>query len=88
MHLTEVALVLLFWVTPIIYSAAEAPAIVQPLFALSPLAAFAMAYQDVLFWGRLPAFPVTLSLIGWTAASLLIGHAIFRWFDPSFAEDI
>jgi lipopolysaccharide transport system permease protein len=87
-HLTEVALVLLFWVTPIVYSAADAPAIVQPLFPLSPLAAFAVAYQDVLFWGRLPAFPVTLSVIGWTAASLLMGHAIFRWFDPSFAEDI
>jgi CHASE1-domain containing sensor protein len=61
---------LLFWVTPIVYSATDAPAIVRSLFALSPLAAFALAYQDVLFWGRLPAFPVTLSMIGWTAASL------------------
>ena len=53
-HLTEVAVVLLFWMTPIIYPVAMAPRELQLFFKLSPLAAFAIAYQDVLFWGRVP----------------------------------
>lgn len=87
-HLTEVGLMLLFWATPIVYPASMAPAGLQGLFKASPLAAFAMAYQDVLFWGRVPEGLVVSSLLGWTAAALLGGQAVFRWYSPAFAEEV
>ena len=87
-HLTEVALVLLFWVTPIIYPVTMAPPELQLFFKLSPLAAFAIAYQDVLFWGRMPEEMVVATLVGWTAAVLLGGYALFRRFSPVFAEEV
>ena len=87
-HLTEVAVVLLFWMTPIVYPVAMAPAELQVFFKLSPLAAFAIAYQDVLFWGRVPEEMVLATLVGWTAAALLAGHALFRRFSPAFAEEV
>ena len=87
-HLTEVALVPLFWVTPIIYPVTMAPPALQFLFKLSPLAAFAIAYQDVLFWGQMPEEMVLATLVGSTAAALLGGHALFRRFSPAFAEEV
>lgn len=87
-HLTEVALLLLFWVTPVIYPASMAPAPLRNLFLFSPPAAFASASQDLLFWGRLPdpAVAATVSLS--PVLALLIGHRIFRSYKATFAEDV
>jgi ABC-type polysaccharide/polyol phosphate export permease len=74
--------------TPIVYPASMAPPKLQLLFQLSPLAAFAIAYQDVLFWGKVPEPLVLSTLGGWTVVALLGGYAIFRRFSPSFAEEV
>jgi len=87
-HLTEVGLVLSFWLTPIVYPASMAPPKLQALFGVSPLAAFAIAYQDVLFWGRVPPSSLLAVLLVWTAVALLGGYAIFRRFSPGFAEEV
>ena len=87
-HLTEVALVLCFWMTPILYPATMAPTSLQLFFKLSPLGAFAIAYQDVLFWGRVPEGIVLSTLLGWTAAALLGGYTLFHRFSPGFAEEV
>jgi len=87
-HLTEVALMLLFWATPIVYPVSMAPPAIQNLFRASPAAAFAIAYQEALFWGRLPDGLVTWSLLGWTALALVVGHVVFRSHSPSFAEEV
>jgi lipopolysaccharide transport system permease protein len=79
---------LLFWITPIVYPVTMVPATLQPFFKLSPLAAFAIAYQDVLFWGRVPEGLVLLTLLAWTAAALLGGLAVFRRYSPAFAEEV
>jgi ABC-type polysaccharide/polyol phosphate export permease len=64
-----------------------APAALQLFFMLSPPAAFAIAFQDVLFWGRVPETLVLLTLLGWTATSLVGGHVVFRRYSPAFAEE-
>lgn len=87
-HLTEVGVMLLFWLTPILYPAATAPPGLQRFFEVSPLAAFALAYQDVLFWGRVPSVVLGSTVLLWTASVLLIGHTIFRWYSPTLAEEV
>ena len=64
------------------------PAQLQGFFKLSPLAAFATMYQDVLFWGRLPEGLVASTGLGWTVAALLGGHALFRRFSGNLAEEV
>jgi ABC-type polysaccharide/polyol phosphate export permease len=85
-HLTEVGLVLLFWVTPIIYSITMVPSNFQFLMKLNPLASYAIAYQDILFWGRIPETLILASLAFWTFTIYLLGSLVFKWYDPSFAE--
>lgn len=87
-HLTEVALLLLFWVTPIIYPVAMAPATMQLFFKASPLAAFAIAYQDVLFWQRAPEPIVLATLLASPLLALAVGLAVFRRLSPGFAEQV
>jgi ABC-type polysaccharide/polyol phosphate export permease len=85
-HLTEVGLILLFWVTPIIYPITMVPVNYQSLMKLNPLASFAIAYQEILFWGRIPEPLILDSLVGWTLAFFIFGSLIFKWYDPVFAE--
>ena len=87
-HLTEVALLLVFWLTPVLYPIGMAPAWLQSALAASPLAAFALAYQDLLFWGRLPDTNVLGVLVVSTLASLLIGVAVFRRFSAALPEEV
>jgi ABC-type polysaccharide/polyol phosphate export permease len=87
-HLTEVALLLLFWTTPVVYPLAMVPAVLQPLFQLNPLAAFVVAYQDVLYWGRLPGAGAAAAMVVATLTALAAGQAVFRRWSPWFAEEV
>lgn len=85
-HFTEVALMILFWLTPIVYAPEMAPVELRQVLKANPLALFTIAYHDVLFYGRVPELSLITSLLGWTAAALLMGHAVFRRFSHAFAE--
>src|SRR5262249_20542164 len=87
-HLTEVLLPLLFWVTPIVYPIAMVPVTLQGWMRLSPLALFALAYQDVLLRARLPEWALIAPLAGWSAAMVWLGYLVFRRFSPTLAEEV
>lgn len=87
-HFTEVALLLLFWMTPIVYPVTMAPSKLHLVFRLNPMAAFTVAYQDVLFWSRVPEAGTVSTLLGWTVAAVALGHVVFRWYSPTFAEAV
>ncbi len=87
-HLTEVGLTMLFWLTPIIYSISMVPPTLHVLFRLNPMTAFALAYQDAAYWGRVPDGSTIATMAGWAAAVFLIGWMIFRRRVPYLAEDL
>lgn len=87
-HLTEVALLLLFWLTPVLYPLDLAPRLFRLALTASPLCAFTLAYRDLLFWGRLPGPAVVLCIVLAAAVSLAVGLAVFRRLGPDLAEEI
>jgi len=87
-HLTEVFLLLLFWLTPIVYSISLVPDNLRWAFRLNPLAAFIVSFQDALVWGRPPEPVLILTAIGATCLSLLIGYGVFDHYQTRFAEEI
>lgn len=87
-HLTEVAVMVLFWLTPIIYSVSMVPARLQPLIKLNPLTAFITAYQDVIYWGQLPGVDMVVSMVLWTGVALGLGYAVFRRRQFYFGEEL
>ncbi|MBN2369410.1 MAG: ABC transporter permease [Vicinamibacteria bacterium] len=87
-HLTEVALTLVFWLTPILYPVALAPKALVRLFSFSPPAAFTIAYQDVLYWGRAPDGRLWLAMITGAILALSVGVLVFRRRAAFFAEEV
>jgi len=80
--------VLVFWLTPIVYPADMVPGSWRSALALSPPAAFAAAYQDVLFWGRLPTWTTATATLVSTVAAVVLGLVVFKSMSPAFLERV
>jgi lipopolysaccharide transport system permease protein len=87
-HLTEVGLAMMFWLTPIVYSPSMVPDSLRVLLVANPMTAFVTAYQDIAYWGRVPASGTFLAMAGWAVATLAAGWIIFRWRAPTLAEEL
>jgi ABC-2 type transport system permease protein len=87
-HVTEMTLPLLFWLTPILYPFEKAPVPVQMFFQVNPLAAYAIAYQDIVYRGQMPTTVVSWTMVAWAVVSPLIGYAVFRRYYTRLAEEL
>ena len=78
-----------FFVTPIIYLIDGIDS--RPLRAMlrvNPMTPFVVAYQDVLFFGRLPNLSDTFLIVAYSVASLALGFFVFDRLRDSLAEAI
>jgi len=87
-QIIEVALMMLFWATPIVYAPSSLPEQIRILLVLNPLACYIMAYQDIIYSGIFPSIATWMLCFFWAAFMLLLGSGVFRHYDPSFAEEL
>ena len=87
-HLTEVGLMIVFWITPILYDLSLVPERERPFFKLNPLTAYTIAYQDIVYRGRWPVLETWVVGFVWAAVVLALGWVVFRRYKPSFAEEL
>jgi ABC-2 type transport system permease protein len=57
-HFLEILLATMFWLTPVVYPATQAPQRIQPLLQLMPMTPFITAYHEIFFYGRWPTASV------------------------------
>jgi len=80
------ALALLFYLSPILYSASMVPGWVRDLMLLNPIAVLIEAIRGALIDGRVgPGAPEMLALL-FCAALLVLGWLVFRRLSPHFEE--
>jgi ABC-type polysaccharide/polyol phosphate export permease len=87
-HLLEVALNMMFWTTPIIYSYQQLPERVRMAVALSPMSPFVVAYQQIFFSREWPDLSICLLASIYTATALISGFMLFVTFEDRFAEQV
>ncbi len=87
-HFVELALMLLFWLTPVIYRMSDVPDDLRRWILLNPFAPFILAYQSILCDSRLPDKGIILATALLAAAALGCGILMFRRFRSDFAEEI
>lgn len=87
-HFTEIALMLLFWLTPIIYDVRRIPESMQSVIYLNPQSFFILGYQDVLYRQAPPDYLRIGIMLGLATASLLIGYTVHCCFRSRFAEEV
>jgi lipopolysaccharide transport system permease protein len=87
-HLIQIALRLLFWLTPIIYPVTSVPANVVPYFKLNPMTSYIVIYQDLLYHKTWPDPSDWVLAIGLAVLSLAGGLLLFSRLAPRFAEEV
>jgi len=87
-HFTEVLLMLLFWLTPIVYDIHTIPESMRRVIYFNPLSFFIIAYQEVLYRQVLPSPVHFLVLILLSLSMLGVGYGLFSHFRVRFAEEV
>jgi ABC-type polysaccharide/polyol phosphate export permease len=78
-----------FFITPIIYLIDRIDSrLLRALLRLNPMTPFVVSYQDVLFFGRLPAISDALLMVAYALVSMLGGIFIFDRLRDTLAEAI
>ena len=67
-----------FFITPIIYWIDKINShLIRALLRLNPMTPFVVSYQDVLFFGRLPALSDALLMVVYAFVSMMLGITVF-----------
>lgn len=88
MHLWEVFLNIGIWAAPVMYSLNQLPKRWLPFYGLNPIVPMILSFQNVMLYAT---FPRPLTLVQMTInllAALGIGIALFKHFEPRFADEV
>lgn len=86
-HLVSIALMVLFYATPIVYTMDSIPSNLSWILNLNPMTHVITAYRDILYYQQMPNWVNLgiLFLIGIIAT--MIGYRIFKRLERNFAEE-
>jgi lipopolysaccharide transport system permease protein len=87
-HLLEVALVMFFWLTPIVYELRTVPERLQLFIMISPMSPFIVAYQQMFYYRDWPAATVWLVAVSHAVGAFVVGALLFLAFEPKFSEQL
>jgi ABC-2 type transport system permease protein len=85
-HLVEVALLVLFWTTPVVYDLTIVPEALRLPIRMSPMTPFVMAYQQVFFFRQAPDATVWFLATSYALIAIIFGAATFVAAQDRFAE--
>lgn len=87
-HFTEILLMLLFWLTPIIYDVQTIPLSLRTAIYVNPFTYFILAYQDALYHNSVSSADklLVLALLGLVA--LFVGYTSFAYSKTRFPEEV
>jgi ABC-type polysaccharide/polyol phosphate export permease len=85
-HMVEVALSLLFWTTPIVYTLSQVPETWRTVLLLTPMTSFIVAYQQMFYYGRWPDASIWAGALVYGLGTLLVGTIGFRRVEHQLVE--
>jgi ABC-type polysaccharide/polyol phosphate export permease len=87
-HILEIAIGMLFWTTPVLYQYRSLPELVRLPILLSPMAPYVVAWQQILYEGRLPDLAVWLVAGSYAAGMFVLGASMFVSSEDGLAEQM
>lgn len=76
-HFVEIGLMLLFWLTPVVYPLSQVPSWVRAWVVLSPMAPFIESYHQIFIEGAVPSALLWALCVGY---GVTVGAAGLLWF--------
>lgn len=86
-HFVSLALLVLFYGTPIVYTMDSIPEKLKWVLNLNPMTHVIEAYRDILYYQRMPNIGNILILFGIAVLGVMIGYKIFDKLQRNFAEE-
>lgn len=87
-YIVNVIIMLMFYITPILFTLDSFPQEYQKILMLNPMATIILAYKDVLYYHGMPPFR-SLAIVGIASSVILIiGYKIFKKLEKKFAEEL
>lgn len=95
-YIVSVALMALFYATPIIYTFDRVQSSywmtrfpwLMTIYNLNPMTPIVNAYRSILFQIKLPSLTSVLYALGITTIVLVLGFVVFRRLEPAFADEV
>jgi len=87
-HLISIALMVLFYATPIVYTADTLPEKFKWILTINPMAYIIAGYRDILYYQKLPALSDMLIISLVAVVTLLAGFTIFKKLEKNFVEEL
>lgn len=87
-HLISIAMMMLFYATPIAYSADTIPANFSFIITLNPMAHILNAYRDIFYYQRMPELQTLGVMFIISILVFVIGYAFFNKLQKNFAEEL
>ena len=87
-HLVGVALMLMFYVTPIIYAADAVPPAFGAVLNLNPMTHVINGYRNIFFDQTMPNLVALFALLAFSIVLVIIGYFIFDKLQRKFAEEL
>ena len=87
-YIINVILMLLFYLTPVLYSSTNLPEHLRWVFKINPMAYIIESYKSVLYYKQLPDVWGLVIVAIISSLVLLIGYAVFKKLEKGFAEEL
>lgn len=87
-HLISVAMMMLFYATPIAYSAQAVPPEFASILYINPLAHLIDAYRSIFYYQQVPNLQSLAILFGVAIVFCIVGYMIFNKLQRRFAEEL
>jgi lipopolysaccharide transport system permease protein len=87
-HLVEIAITILFWMTPIVYELGQLSPKLRLAILLSPMSPYVSAYQQIFYYRQWPDATIWATTIGYAAVALALGLWLIIRNEDSFAERV
>jgi lipopolysaccharide transport system permease protein len=87
-HLLDVAISLLFWTTPVLYTLHDMSGRMAQLILLSPMSPFVTAYHNIFYDQVWPAPAVWTIAVAYTGTALAMGLWLVVRYEDQFAERV
>ncbi len=85
-HLVEIAIAILFWMTPIVYDVQKVSDPLRRLILLTPMSPYVASYQEIFYYQRWPDLWIWATAIVYAGLALAIGLWVIVRHEDHFAE--
>lgn len=87
-HFIQIILQVMFYATPIVYSANNIPEAFQIIMTLNPMAHIINGYRSIFYYQTMPDLKSLFGLLAISIVGCIIGYLVFRKLQKGFAEEL